>query len=426
MEQARRGDPGGRPQRIRSVFLATWLAASVQSPAGAEPAPPTIEVWYSYTADTREEAVFLDAVQSFRDAHPHLTVNAERIPYVENVVQFITASQGGEAPDLIRISHDDVGKIGYVRIEGLPLLEDLRPHLTPAQRFAYDPRGLQAMRYENALYGIPSTGSCLALIYNRTLFDAAGEPYPHDDWTTDDMLAAARRLTRGEVHGMAVPVKTSYWWFGFQTGYGGALFDDEHNPTLDSPGSADALAFFQALETEHRVSPRGINPESMKTRFSQNRVAMILDGPWNWGDYLDAGVDIGIATLPVVAETGLRMAPQLSYHGWAISKQSVVKVEAFELALWLNSPGVQRRFTEATYSPPTHLSLVSDPSTFDDAAAAGFLRQTESCVPAPTIRGVSLIFEPLDTALQLVYEGEMRPAEALAAANAELAAKMRE
>jgi len=39
---------------------------------------------------------------------------------------------------------------------------------------------------------------------------------------------------------------------------------------------------------------------------------------------------------------------------------------------------------------------------------------------------VSLIFEPLDTALQLVYEGEMEPAEALAAANIELAAKMRE
>ena len=174
------------------------------------------------------------------------------------------------------------------------------------------------------------------------------------------------------------------------------------------------------------MSPRGINPESMKTRFSQNRVAMILDGPWNWGDYLDAGIDIGIATLPVVAETGLRMAPQLSYHGWAISKQSAVKVEAFELALWLNSPDVQRRFTEATYSPPTHLALVSDPSTFDDVAAAGFLRQAESCVPAPTIRGVALIFEPLDTALQLVYEGKMEPAEALAAANVELAAKMRE
>lgn len=409
------------------MFLAIWLLTGVQSPAAsAEPVPRTIEVWYSYTADTREEAVFLDAVQSFRDAHTHLTVHAERIPYVENVVQFITASQGGEAPDLIRISHDDVGKIGYVRIEGLPLLEDLRAHLTPAQRLDYDPRGLRAMRYENALYGLPATQSCLALIYNRSLFDAAGEPYPHDDWTTDDLLRAARRLTRSEVHGLAVPVKTSYWWFGFQTGFGGALFDDEHNPTLDSPGSAAALAFFQALEKEHRVSPRGINPESMKTRFSQDRVAMILDGPWNWGDYLDAGVNVGIATLPVVAETGLRMAPQLSYHGWAISKQSAVKVESFELALWLNSPGVQRRFTEATYSPPTHLALWADATTFNDEGAAGFLRQVESCVPAPTIRGVSLIFEPLDTALQLVYEGEMQPAEALAAANVELAAKMRE
>jgi len=396
------------------------------APGEGDGARRSIEVWHSYTADTREEAVFLDAVQSFRVAHPHLAVDAERIPYVENVAQFITASQGGEAPDLIRISNDDVGRIGHVRIEGLPLLEDLRHHLTPTERLAYDPRGLGAMRYENALYAIPSTQSCLALIYNRRLFDAAREPYPHDDWTTDDLLDAARRMTGGDVHGMALPVKTSYWWFGFQTGFGGALFDAQHNPTLDSAGSAAALAFFQGLEKEHGVSPRGINPESMKTRFSQDRVAMILDGPWNWGDYLDAGVDIGIALLPVVAQTGLRMAPQLSYHGWAVSKQSGVKVEAVDLALWLSSARVQRRFTEATFSPPTHLALAADPSTFDDVAAQGFLRQSHLCVPTPTIRGVALIFEPLDTALQLVYEGEMEPADALTAANVELAAKMRQ
>ena len=419
---------------LRPQLLAPWAfalvvpVATAGAEAGAEEGETrrNIEVWYSYTADTREEAVFVEAVQSFRDAHPHLVIDAERIPYSENVAQFITASQGGEAPDLVRISHDDVGRIGFVRIEGLPLLEDLRHHLMPAERLAYDPRGLTAMRYENALYGIPSTQSCLALIYNRKLFDAADEPYPRDDWTTDDLLATARRLTDGDVHGMAVPVKTSYWWFGFQTGFGGALFDADHNPTLDSPGSSAALAFFQGLEKEHGVTARGITPESMKTRFSQDRVAMILDGPWNWGDYLDAGVDIGIALLPVVAETGLRMAPQLSYHGWAVSKQSDVKVEAVDLALWLTSAEVQRRFTEATYSPPTHLALASDPSTFDDVAARGFLRQAGECVPAPTIRGVALIFEPLDTALQLVYEGEMEPADALAAANIELAAKMRQ
>lgn len=417
-----------RAATIVLALLLVPLAARALADAGASAygADANVEVWYSYTVDTREEVAFLDAVQSFRDAHPELTVDAERIPYVENVAQFITASQGGEAPDLIRISNDDIGRIGHVRIEGLPLLEDLRHHLTPVERLAYDRRAVEAMRYQNALYAIPSTQSCLALIYNRRLFDAADEPHPRDAWTTDDLLAAAHRLTAGDVHGMAVPVKTSYWWFGFQTGFGGALFDAQHSPTLNSAGSAAALAFFQGLETEHGVSPRGINPESMKTRFSQDRVAMILDGPWNWGDYLDAGVDVGIAVLPVVASTGLRMAPQLSYHGWAVAKQSEVKVVAVDLALWLSSAEVQRRFTEATFSPPTHLALASDPSTFDDVAAQVFLRQARMCEPTPTIRGVALVFEPLDTALQLVYEGEMEPAAALAAANIELAAKMRQ
>ena len=42
----------------------------------------------------------------------------------------MTAAQGGEAPDLMRLSSDQLGAIGEVRVDGFPLLEDLRPHLT--------------------------------------------------------------------------------------------------------------------------------------------------------------------------------------------------------------------------------------------------------------------------------------------------------
>ena len=404
--------------------LAAALVWPTASPAWA--APVTVEVWHSYTADTREEQVFLDAVAGFRAAHPHIAVATARIPYVENVAQFINAAQGGEAPDIVRISHDDVGMIGHVRVEGLPILEDLRPHLTPVQRRQQAPRAVQAMRYENALYAIPATQSCLALLYNRAVFDAAREPYPENDWTTDDLLATAVRLTRDGRYGLALPVKTSYWWFPFQSGFGGALFDANDEPTLDAPGSARALVWFQELETKRGVTAPGVTPESMKTQFIQGKAAMVFDGPWNWGDYLDAGVDAGIALLPVVAETGLRMAPRLSYHGWAVAKESAVKPQAVEVARWLTSEDVQRRFTAATYSPPTHVALAQDATTFTDEASVGFLHQAEACAPAPTIRGMALLFEPLDTALQLVYEQAMDAEEALAGANAELLAKMRE
>ena len=124
----------------------------------------------------------------------------------------MTAAVGGEAPDLIRISSDSLGKFGEVRVDGAPLFEDLRPHLTPAQRQTFDPVSLESMRYGESLYAVPASFDCLSLIYNKALFDGMEEP--NEDWTLDDMMAA------GEMVGLefcqecilVVPILGRLWW----------------------------------------------------------------------------------------------------------------------------------------------------------------------------------------------------------------------
>ena len=399
------------------LALCTLLAACGSNPRDDTDPEETLIVWHSYAANSREESVFLDAVEGFRDAHPDIPVEVNYVRYLELVTQFITAAQGGEAPDLLRLSHDHLGEIGHVRVGGLPLLEDLRPHLTPQQRLRYDPRAMQAMRYQSALLAIPAIQSCLSLIYNRDIFDRRGLAYPDDRWTTDDLLRAAQALSAEDVYGLAVPVKWSYWWTPFQTGYGGSLFDAQNLPSLNSGRSAEALAFYLSLEQKYKLVPPGMHPESMKTAFAQGKAAMVVDGPWNWGAYLDAGLNLGQALLPVVKETGLRMAPLLSFHGWSIATDSLQKPQAMKLALWLTSEPVQLEFARATFSLPTLQSLLEGPELREDLALAGFMRQTQVCVPAPTLRATGLVYEPLDTALSLVHQGTMDAQEALAAAN---------
>ena len=43
--------------------------------------------------------------------------------------------------------------------------------------------------------GFPAVVDNLSLIYNKTVFDAAGVDYPTDDWTWDDFRDAAKKLT---------------------------------------------------------------------------------------------------------------------------------------------------------------------------------------------------------------------------------------
>ena len=417
-----RACPARRFHTCLGALIALCILLAGCGTAPQDPGEPqdTLIVWHSYATNGREESVFLRAMEGFRDAHPDIPVEVSYVRYLELVTQFITAAQGGEAPDLIRLSHEHLGEIGHVRVGGLPLLEDLRPHLTPQERLLFDPRAMQAMRYQSSLLALPAIQSCLSLIYNRDMFDQQGIAYPDANWTTEDMLRAAQLLSGDNNYALAVPVKWSYWWTPFQTGFGGRLFDANDLPSLNSQGSARALEFFLSLEQQHRVVQPGMHPESMKTAFTQGKAAMVVDGPWNWGTYLDAGLNIGQALLPIVRETGLRMVPMLSFHGWSVSTDSLHKPQAVRLAQWLTSEPVQLEFARATFSLPTLMSLLEGPELQENEALAGFMRQTQVCEPAPTLRATSLVYEPLDTALALVHQGDMSAEQALEAANLQM------
>lgn len=401
-------------------YLTTLLLTAGAALAPAVTCAAELTLWHTFPADSAQEQLLADAVREFEATRPTVVVQVTRIPYLQNLPQFINSAQGGEAPDLIRLSDTEVGKIGHISVEGLPLLEDLRPHLTPAQRSLYEPRSLGAMRYGDPLFALPVSQGCLSLIYNRALFDAAGVAYPTDDWTTADLLEAARKLSSNDIRGISLPLKWSYWFLPFQWGFGAGPFDEDGNVTLDAPGTDRAADWFLDLDRVHGVVASGVSLEAMSTQFQLGKAAMVFDGPWAWSRYVDAGLDLGLALMPTVEETGLRLAPMLSYFGWAVSKQSAHKVEAVDLALWLTSDTVQKRYALASNMLPVKEKLVTDPEILANPVLAGFLAQTEYGRTVPTSRAASMLFEQLDTALDLSHAGKMNTADALEAADAEL------
>ena len=198
----------------------------------------SLEVWYTFTVDSMEEEVFLEAVNDF-SLDTGIDVKVTNKPYDDSDQQFQIAAQGGEAPDLLRVSSDSLGKFGETRVDGYPLFEDLRPHITPQQRNLYDPISMDSMRYGESLNAIPASFDCLSLIYNKALFDGIEEP--NANWTIDDLM------TTGEQVGLQFPVKSAYWWLPFLGGFGGELFDEDGNPTFDEGRSAESLQWVMDL-----------------------------------------------------------------------------------------------------------------------------------------------------------------------------------
>lgn len=393
------------------LILPGCLGESEEAVGTISDADITIEVWYTFAAETIEEEVFLNAVSDFSD-ETGVSVKATRVSYGDADQLFMTAAQGGEAPDLIRISSDSLGKFGEVRVDGAPLFEDLRPHLTPQERSKFDSTSLESMRYGDSLYAVPASFDCLSLIYNKALFDGIEEP--NENWTLEDLKAAGSQV------GLEFPVKNAYWWFPFLGGYGGQLFDENGVPTLDENGAAESLEWMMDLELEHGIVPEGTQKISMENSFEAWDAGMVIDGPWNWARY-GKGIDnLGQTLLPKVSMDGEHLSPLVTYKGWAVSKQSPEKVAATQLALFLSSDDVQKQFALQTYTIPTAENLKSDSEILANPIVTGFIEQAELGTPAPTTRGMSMVYTALAPAFEQVYTGTSDAQSALTMADREL------
>ena len=388
--------------------------------ADDRPSPVPVKVWHTFGTGSMEERLFSRTVDRFSTEHPGVTVEVVGIPYLQNLRQFINAAQAGEAPDLIRLSDTELGKIGHITVEGLPLLEDLRAHLTPMQKRVYLRDSLVAMSYGGSLYALPASRSGMTLLYNADIFDNAGLAYPDGQWHTEDLLRAAKTLTTGDVMGLALPVRWSYWFVPFIAASGGRLLDDAGNPALAAPGTARAMEWVLDLARRHGVTGSVNSIEAMSTRFQTGRAAMVIDGPWNWDRYRESGIRLGQSLLPYDASTGERLAPMIGYFGWSVAKQSDVKPAAVKLAQWLTSPAAQREFALGTYSLPTLRELRSDPTITGHPVLGGFMEQARFGTTTPTTRITAMLFEQLDTALALTYDGSMTAEASLEAADREL------
>mgnify|MGYP000234782395 CR=1 FL=1 len=129
-----------------------------------------------------------------------------------------------------------------------------------------------------------------ALYFNKTLFDEANVEYPNEDWTWDDLIAAAKDLTKKDGD-----VTTQY---GFQCdeynrmflsilrSYGGEVFNDMENPTeaiYNSEAGVKAVNVLLELVRGIGAAPLPADPGSQGTigyreAFYNGQAAMILDG----------------------------------------------------------------------------------------------------------------------------------------------------
>ncbi len=133
------------------------------------------------------------------------------------------------------------------------------------------------------------------------MFDEAGVPYPTDDWTWDDMLDAAKKLTIPEKEQYGFYIDPFLIWKGIWTkAAGGSVISPDYKKSmLTSPETAEAITWLWDAIWKHKVAIPPPPPNSNQP-FLDRKVAMTIDGIW-WLPDFNKGLEEGeydVAMLP--------------------------------------------------------------------------------------------------------------------------------
>ena len=204
----------------------------------------------------RDYAYFRATVDRFMRLHPHITVEVRRTPELYQKLAVMIA--GNAAPDLTWMGQafsEFAHRGAFLDITDR-FKRDFPTHsfLPHALKWYQVRRRMEDGTVQHRQMGVPYGVDMTFIVYNKRLFDEADVRYPTNDWTFDEFLAAARKLTIRDEDGRVVQ-----WGFRGVLPchlFGAEFFsDDGQSPLCNTPQMIDYLKTNVALFREHRVTP---------------------------------------------------------------------------------------------------------------------------------------------------------------------------
>jgi multiple sugar transport system substrate-binding protein len=342
----------------------------VQSGPPSPITPVKLRLGVSLTADELKD--YQAAVKALDDAHPEWEIALEQVPQDGNIEKMTANAAAGTLPDVQYVFTNQVRRFiaqgafldlnPFVTRYGLDL-RDFYPNLFAPLEFEKD--GVQG------LYGIPTNAAPEVVFYNKHMFDRAGLGYPTDEWTLEDMRAAARKLTldksgrNAEDPAFDKSQVVQWGWYGALPA---GLYSRSFITPLDadwcanadcsqmdftSPQLRKAIAFWADMSIREGTALadtfRGSQTGAGGDPFIAGKVAMGMNG-WFAIGQLNSQGGINYDVVQPFKGPGGKRGSGVSVSGYAISATSAHPDDAFKLLVALSEPA----FLSAVWAKPGH------------------------------------------------------------------------
>lgn len=307
----------------------------------------------------------------------------------------------GEGPDVVVLASDMVGVA-----KDKNLISQI--HFMQVENSQYLPNSIASVTFDGELYSVPKTIETLILFYNKDLLK---EPPS----TLEEYVDLSKKLRKKGKYGLLAKWELFYTTYALMHGYGAYIFRTDNDGTinlnsygLDTDGAVESLKVLRKMSKADLVYDclSGVDGYNrMYELFSSKKAIAVINGPWAIEDYLKAGINFGITTLPTLPN-GNPMAGFLGIKGYSISKWSTHKDLAEDFLRFINEHKYALlRYKESRQVPPV-ISVLQDPSLANDELIQVIAQQSVHAVNMPSIPEMSYVWSVMDKAIwKVIHAG---------------------
>jgi multiple sugar transport system substrate-binding protein len=278
-----------------AVVLASCAPKTeVEEPAGEEvavDAPPATEpvtIEFLAWGDAADIPAWEQLSANYMELNPNVTVNITPVahPNVNFYPKLQTMIAGGTSPDVASFQGWE-----WQPYADNDLMAPIDAWIERDNFYGPFPDGNQTVDDSTIRNGkrylIPLQAGTMVMFYLRKPFDDAGIPYPTDDWTFEEFLETAEKLTMGEGATKQYGLQANGSWFrdiSYIRSTGKQEFDtliDPKKVQFNQPEIVDIIQLMaQDVYYSMGIAPSPADLSGGANTFEVGSCAMKYEGPW--------------------------------------------------------------------------------------------------------------------------------------------------
>jgi len=299
-------------------------------------------VFWEFQTDTPSINAFKAGIKGFEASHPNITVQMEEVPWSEQAQKLTTALATGSEPDVSMMGNDIVAQY-QAEHQLLPVPLTNLANVTAGDKLYYNLHG--------QWWAVPMIDETRALLYNKSIFKAAGISSPPSTWA---QMESDAEIIKGKTSDTPVLLPmfdhdydTIQVFMSAYLGYGAHYLTPSGACGFNTPQFKQALTMYTSFYKDGLDYPDAavdlLSGGAMPDQFTTGKAAMVILTPSFYYELKATNPSlfnqIGVAPIPAGPAGRFGFLGGWPLVVWKSAQAQGVASAAEAFALYLGSSG---------------------------------------------------------------------------------------